>query len=62
MAGVSGRACRRQVGYRAIVIGLLRRTLRITPSIRDSYMNLILPGTPVPGYRLYRPYGTDGVG
>jgi hypothetical protein len=23
-------------------------------------MNLILPGTDVPGYRLYRPYGTAG--
>ena len=28
--------------------------------LRDSYINLRLPGTPVPGYRLYRPYGTAG--
>ena len=27
-------------------------------SLRDSYINLSLPGTPVPGYRLYRPCGT----
>ena len=26
----------------------------------DSYINLRLPGTPVPGYRLCRPYGTAG--
>jgi hypothetical protein len=29
-------------------------------SLRDSYINLSLPGTPVPGYRLYRPRGTAG--
>ena len=29
-------------------------------SLRDSYINLSLPGTPVPGYRLYRPCGTAG--
>ena len=34
--------------------------LRIVSSLRDSYINLRLPGTPVPGYRLYRPYGTAG--
>jgi hypothetical protein len=34
--------------------------LRIVSSLRDSYINLGLPGTPVPGYSLYRPCGTDG--
>ncbi|HET6217957.1 MAG TPA: hypothetical protein VFE27_13120, partial [Acidobacteriaceae bacterium] len=34
--------------------------LRIVSSLRDSYINLSLPGTPVPGYRLYRPCGTAG--
>ena len=29
-------------------------------SLRDSYIHLSLPGTPVPGYRLYRPCGTAG--
>jgi hypothetical protein len=29
-------------------------------ALRDSYINLSLPGTPVPGYRLYRPCGTAG--
>jgi hypothetical protein len=33
---------------------------RIVSSLRDSYINLRLPGTSVPGYRLYRPYGTAG--
>jgi hypothetical protein len=28
-------------------------------ALRDSYINLRLPGTPVPGYRLYRPCGTS---
>jgi hypothetical protein len=30
----------------------------IVPSLRDSCRMLRLPGTDVPGYRLYRPYGT----
>jgi hypothetical protein len=34
------------------------RQLSIVPSLRDSSHRLILPGTPVPGYRLFRPYGT----
>jgi hypothetical protein len=36
--------------------------LPIVPSLRDSIVKLILPGTPVPGYRLFRPFGTDCVG
>ena len=32
----------------------------IVSSLRDSYINLSLPGTPVPGYRLYHPCGTAG--
>jgi len=28
------------------------------PSLRDSFITLILPGTTVPGYRLFRPFGT----
>ena len=36
--------------------------LRIVPSLRDSIINLSLPGTPVPGYRLYRPCGTEFFG
>ena len=37
--------------------------LRIVSSLRDStYVKLILPGTPVLGYRLSRPFGTDCVG
>jgi hypothetical protein len=27
------------------------------PSLRDSPLNPYLPGTSVPGYRLFRPYG-----
>src|SRR5258707_5686320 len=25
------------------------------------YLNLMLPGTPVPGYRLFRPFGTRAI-
>jgi hypothetical protein len=31
---------------------------RDVPSLRDSPLNRMLPGTPVPGYRLCRPSGT----
>ena len=30
-------------------------------SLRDSLINLMLPGTDVPGYRLFRPCGTGFV-
>jgi hypothetical protein len=30
----------------------------IVPSLRDSAHEPTLPGTAVPGYRLFRPYGT----
>src|SRR6201996_4012190 len=32
------------------------------PSLRDSSHGIIRPGTPVPGYRLFRPCGTGFVG
>ena len=32
--------------------------LSVVSSLQDSIGNLDLPGTPVPGYRLYRPFGT----
>jgi hypothetical protein len=32
---------------------------RDVPSLRDSPLNLSLPGTPVPGYRLCRPLSTS---
>ena len=32
--------------------------VRFVPSLRDSPQTLGLPGTDVPGYRLFRPYGT----
>jgi hypothetical protein len=35
-----------------------RAGLRAVPSLRDSPLNRTLPGTPVPGYGLYRPFGT----
>jgi hypothetical protein len=35
--------------------------LGIVPSLRDSPHNPILPGTTVPGYRLFRPCGTASV-
>ena len=34
--------------------------LRIVSSLRDSYTNLRLPGTPVPGSGLSHPFGTAG--
>jgi hypothetical protein len=38
--------------------GVLAYRLGFVPSLRDSPINLSLPGTNVPGYRLLRPYGT----
>jgi len=35
---------------------------RDVPSLRDSPLNRTLPGTPVPGYRLCRPFGTALLG
>jgi hypothetical protein len=32
--------------------------VRFVPSLRDSPQTFSLPGTHVPGYRLFRPYGT----
>jgi len=32
--------------------------VRFVPSLRDSPRTPSLPGTSVPGYRLFRPYGT----
>jgi len=36
--------------------------LPIVPSLSGLDLREILPGTPVPGYRLSRPFGTDCVG
>jgi hypothetical protein len=40
---------------------LLTYELGIVSSLRDSFLNLMLPGTPVPGSRLFRPFGTLGL-
>jgi hypothetical protein len=49
--------------YTAVMYGL--KSLRenshcVVPSGLD--LREILPGTPLPGYRLSRPFGTDSVG
>jgi hypothetical protein len=46
--------------YRSKSIEIHAFSGSIVSSLRDSYINLSQPGTPVPGYRLYRPCGTAG--
>jgi hypothetical protein len=49
---------KREGEARADRSGLLTCQLGSVPSLRDSPHTLSIPGTSVPGYRLYRPYGT----